>query len=665
MAEPSEASKDEDRRSSVGLELDYAIGFSGNVSSGLQYQKIQKKDIVYASGGSLVSSSLDDLRRQVFYQGHSDEITCVAMSASGYLMATGQAGVDSDVIVWDFKKKRLTYRFEEHDYGIQSVAFSHDERLLATLGVDRDRKLIVWDLATGNIVASMRNACFRNVRFGGYVRNVKRRDTPFYQIAAVGDAGVSVFSLDPYKGDLVEHAVNMGGKSRTFAHVAFSRDYELLYAGTTSGDVFVVGLKNMSVLVSMSACRVGVCSIEVGDDRDGTANVYVGGGDGTLSVWQKQTDYYGKLSYVKMNECKMSGSITSISLQYQDGVANEALVGTSDGSMRRVHLAHGNDDTSVPQHQLSRRQQHGTTRSTWPSSLVCQSHSDAVLDVAYSARDSRRFATCSRDCTVRIWDTSNHEVVVNASVRGAGAPSSVCLSTDHIFSGWADGKIRCHGAIDGAHLWDVHEAHKIVRGRAVNAMTLSNNEKFLLSGGEDGAVRLWAIRTKEMVAHFKEHKSRVSQIALFSDDVHAISCSQDRSFLCWDLQSERRISTHTQRTGGINSVALSCDESVVITCGKEQSVTFWDLRQSNPVQSIYPAHEGEATCIGVMHNNQNLFVTGGTDKTVRLWDMRTCRSVGKNMGHSTSVTACHFSPDDRQVVTTADDGGVFIWNACE
>ena len=72
----------------------------------------------------------------------------------------------------------------------------------------------------------------------------------------------------------------------------------------------------------------------------------------------------------------------------------------------------------------------------------------------------------------------------------------------------------------------------------------------------DGEVRVWEIRSRELVAHLKEHTSKVTNLEVFFDDVHLLSSGRDRAILCWDLKSEKRISNHTQRMGGINDFTL-------------------------------------------------------------------------------------------------------------
>jgi WD40 repeat protein len=648
----------------AGLELEHAIGFAGSAPSVLKYQQRSKNKFIYAAGGSLVVADFEDPHDQCFFQGHDDNISCVALSPSGGMIASGQVGENADVIVWAYDQKRLIYRFQEHDYGIQALAFSHDERLLATVGTAQDNKLIVWDLATGKIVASMvpKLKRFSCVAFGGMVRDVKRRDTSNYQLAVAGNGDLMLLSLDPYAGTLEAKAVNMGSCVRQFTCLSFAEDNELLYAGSNSGDVTAVRLKTGVVDANFAVCRVGVCAVETGLHASGQAMIFVGGGDGSASAWTREVDYYGKCRYTKVRSAQLEGAVTSVSLLRRAGAAAsggpadaEALFGTATGFVKRMPLLDGpmGGSKNVGDAQL----------------LVCENHCGPVVAASYCPGISDRFATIGggADCSIRIWDASDYTVAVKTAVRDAGTPTSVDFSLDHIFTGWDDGRVRCHGAFDGRMLWFIDEAHKVCRGAggasgAVSALRLSNNHKFLISGGESGAVRVWEVRTKELVSHLKEHKSQVSQLALFNDDVHCLSCSQDRSFLCWDLREEKRISSHVQRTGGINAISLSRDQTFVITCGKERSITFWDLRDPYPAKQIQPAHDGEGTCIATLNGSDHVFATGGTDQVVKLWDARTCRVVTEGLGHSGCIRDVQFSPDDKQLLSVGDDGNIFVWN---
>jgi WD40 repeat protein len=67
-------------------------------------------------------------------------------------------------------------------------------------------------------------------------------------------------------------------------------------------------------------------------------------------------------------------------------------------------------------------------------------------------------------------------------------------------------------------------------------LSVTRLQNLQVTGGVQGEVRLWEMRSRELVSDFKEHSLPVTQVLLYDDDVHAISCSRDKSFLCWDLR---------------------------------------------------------------------------------------------------------------------------------
>lgn len=602
------------------IELEHTIGFSA-IANGVHYHPAGS-DYVYPAGGSILISSFADAHAQVFLRGHRGHVSSLVASPSGRFLASGERGKHADVLVWDFSTQQLMYRLSEHDHSIAALAFSDDERLLCSIGNPEDARLFIWDLYTGNICATHQrfSAIVTAVAFGGMFRDIKRRDTSNYQFATVGNRLLQLWMLNPMNGELTAFKIEQS-VVRDYTCVQFSPDRETLVAGSTSGDFSVINVKTKRVVKSVLACSCGINAILYGD-----LGVLVGGGDG--SVLHYTTDY------VDTSHTQLDGPIIGLSMGPS---GSEMIAGTQSGSLFRVQL-------SIAQRRLH-------------ASLLFENHSSAVLQVAYTMDVSDRFATVSKDCSIRVWDASDYSVLTKCMVMDAGLPTSLQYSLDILLSGWTDGAIRCHSSDTGDLLWSIDSAH----AGGVSALALSHNQRFIVSGGVGGEVRVWDIRKRDLVSHLKEHSMMVTQLALYRDDLHVLSCSRDRSILCWDLRNERRISSHIQRMGGINTVALSANQKLVLSAGQEKRISFWDLRIESPVHVITKAHGEEATCIAVAHNLE-IFATGGSDRLVKLWDYNSGELLMDGVGHSGDIRGLAFSPDDRQLISVGEDGCVFIWN---
>ena len=294
----------QERAMSVELEIDHKIGHSSTPNC-LHYHP-NGENFIFCSGWNVGIGNLTDSHSQEFMRGHDDRVTCITLSPSGSLIASGQCGENSDVLVWSFEEKKVIYSFEEHDSGVKYFAFSHDEKLLVSIGDNNDGKLIIWDLSNGAIVAASPNlpegtTC---VCFGGFVKDIKRRNTDQYQICTGGASGLHLWQLNPYSGELANVKIvgdARGTVSRYVNGVTFSVDEEFILATTSSGDYLVASVKARHIVHVVPAARKGL--VPVVALRDGHM---VGGGDGTVTYFTNHHD--------KEAETVLDGPVVSLSL---------------------------------------------------------------------------------------------------------------------------------------------------------------------------------------------------------------------------------------------------------------------------------------------------------------------------------------------------------------
>jgi len=607
------------------LPLESVIGFEGNVASGLQLHP-DGKTMIYPLGATIVIKELGDAFSQSFLQGHTDEVSCLALSKSGRFLASGQItymGFTADIIVWDMETRTMVHRMSLHKVKVQSLAFSSDDKYLASLGGQDDNSVVIWDVETGAAVCGSPTA-------NEHVLCVKFFNNTNTKLVTGGNNNLNVWDFDRTNRKIRPTDCRLGQLKRVCKSIVVDEYDEFMYCGTTSGDVLQVSLAQ-KLFKNSGPAKHRIPKGITANAISPTGHLIIGGGDGSVSILDKE-------SMKTLCVTKLVSGVTSCVVSpevHKDG---------------GYGMYCGTDTCNIYYLKYSPSQ-------GFMAELIQTCHFSTINDIAFPAGYSEVFATCSTN-DIRVWHIREARELLRVQVPNLECKCIAFMADGQsIISGWSDGKIRAFAPQSGRLLYTINDAHT----QGVTAIIGTSDCSRIISGGKEGNVRVWRIgpQSQSMVASMKEHKGAVNSIAIRGNDSECVSASSDGSCIIWDLQRFVRNNSLFASTF-FKAVVYHPDESQIVTTGTDRKVTWWDAFDGQAIRILDGSDNAELNALAISAGG-DVVVSGGGDKDVKLWgyDEGHCYFVGK--GHSGAITKVKISPDNEKIVTVGSEGAIFIW----
>jgi len=168
------------------------------------------------------------------------------------------------------------------------------------------------------------------------------------------------------------------------------------------------------------------------------------------------------------------------------------------------------------------------------------------------------------------------------------------------------------------------------------------------------------------------HDGEVHSVAFSPDGATLASGGADGKIRLWDVKSGQEKTTLDAHPMQVECLAFSPDGKLLASAGEyDPEIRLWDTQSWQP--SIILRGHAESAGYGVfslaINHPGTLLASGGADKSVRLWDANpTSPTFGKELvtlqRHSDWVDSLVFTPDDAALISASDrDGTIRIWQA--
>jgi WD40 repeat protein len=230
----------------------------------------------------------------------------------------------------------------------------------------------------------------------------------------------------------------------------------------------------------------------------------------------------------------------------------------------------------------------------------------------YDDEDPTSLASASQDKTIKIWEVSAGRLA--RTVRDKLGLSAVALSPD--------GRWLASTGSRTVRIWDLSTGrivHVLEHSDFVDAVAFSADGRFPVSGCDDEAAWVWAVRTGDLVAGPLRHDDSVEQVAFSPDGRFTASGSDDHSVKIWSTTTWLTVQT-IQHQYAIAQLSFNSTGSLLMSVTGDGTVALWEGPTWKKAGNATAGQNGTAKTWAFSPDGRNLAVgtTRGYVKLQRL-----------------------------------------------
>ncbi|KDQ15481.1 hypothetical protein BOTBODRAFT_54751 [Botryobasidium botryosum FD-172 SS1] len=280
----------------------------------------------------------------------------------------------------------------------------------------------------------------------------------------------------------------------------------------------------------------------------------------------------------------------------------------------------------------------------------------------------QNIAAASADRTVSLWRTyppnvnygqivNLHKTAITDLQWSLNSPTIYTVSADHTLSqadvttGTRTRRIRAHGGV-------INTIDRVLAG----------GTELLVTGADDGFIRIWEAGEKEPVQQWKVG-CPVTAACWSADGSQVFVGALDNEVHVYDVRKQEEVYSLRGHTDTPVSLSLSPSSHYLLSPSLSSQTVIYDIRPFSPTPNrvhrvLHGAPAGFENVLSrgawSKDDGGKRVAVGGADRAVTIWEVESGRILYKLPGHKGTVTSVDFHPKEPIILSGSKDATMLL-----
>ncbi|KAL5717924.1 hypothetical protein ACHQM5_010874 [Ranunculus cassubicifolius] len=185
------------------------------------------------------------------------------------------------------------------------------------------------------------------------------------------------------------------------------------------------------------------------------------------------------------------------------------------------------------------------------------------------------------------------------------------------------------------------------------SIMFEHNSSKLISGGQDGTVKIWDTNTGTLNETLYGCIGSVLDLTVSHDNKVIVAASSSNNLYVWDMGTGRirhTLKGHTDKVCAVDMSKFSC--ILVVSAAYDRTIKVWDLEQGYCIVTIITYSICNSLCFSM---DGETICSGHVDGNLRLWSAKSGKMLSQVAAHSHPITSICLSQSGNIVLTSGKE----------